>query len=267
MIAAVAGLGLAIGLVIGALGGGGGVLTVPVLVYLLGQSAQDATTSSALIVGITAAVGALVRARAGLVRWRTGLAFGAAGVPAALLGTVVNRSVDEPVLLLAFAALTLLTAATMLVDGRRGHRAGPPPEPAAAGTVAARPRARTGIATTAQVVGLGLAVGFLTGFLGVGGGFLVVPALVIALRMPMNPAIDTSLMVIALNAVAALASRGSAVAVDWAVVVPFTVAAIAGTLAGRRVSDRCSAPALTRGFAVLLLAVGTFVAVRSILSW
>jgi Predicted permeases len=257
-------LGLLIGLVIGALGGGGGVLTVPVFVYLLGQNAQDATTSSVVIVGITAVVGAMTRARGGLVRWRTGLAFGAVGIPAALLGTVANRHADEHVLLLAFAGLTLLVAAAMLLDGRSARTA-PAAEPRAGGGVAVLTRTvAPARATAVKVVACGIAVGFLTGFLGVGGGFLVVPALVIVLRMPMSLAIGTSLMIIGLNAAASVASRVAVAEFDWAVIVPFTLAAVAGTLAGKRVADRCSGPTLTRAFALMLVLVGGFVAVQSL---
>ena len=115
------------------------------------------------------------------------------------------------------------------------------------------------------VVGCGAAVGFLTGFLGVGGGFLVLPVLVIALRMPVTAAIGTSLLIMVLNAAAALASRSGDLAVDWAVVVPFTLASVVGTLLGRRVADRLSGTALTRIFAVLLLLVGIFVGAESLL--
>ena len=111
---AAAALGLLIGVVLGGLGGGGGVLTVPALVYLLDQPAQDATTSSVVVVGISAVAGVLARARSGSVDWRTALEFGLAGVPAALLGTLLNRHVAEPVLLLSFAATTLVAAALML---------------------------------------------------------------------------------------------------------------------------------------------------------
>lgn len=243
-------LGVLVGVVIGALGGGGGVLTVPVLVYLLGQSAQDATTSSAIIVGITAAAGAAARLRAGEVRWRTGLAFAATGVPAAFAGTLLNQRVAEPVLLLTFAALTLLAAASMLTTG--GGTPADLAEPAPGGP----------LRTTAKVIGCGAAVGLLTGFLGVGGGFLVVPALVVVLGVPMRYAIGTSLLVIAVNAGAALAARTGGPPPDWALVVPFTVAAVLATLLGKLISDRLSGRTLTRAFAVMLIAVGAFVAVE-----
>lgn len=250
-----AGLGLVMGLVIGALGGGGGVLAVPALVYLLGQSAQDATSSSVLIVGVTAAAGVLARIRGGLIRWRTGLTFGALGVPAAALGTLLNQRVAEPVLLLAFAALTLLVAAVMLLDGGGGHPPHDAPDP---------PRRRA--ATILKVLVCGLVIGFLTGFLGVGGGFLVIPALVIVLRMRMTLAIGTSLLIIAINAGAALGTRAGVTEFDWAVVVPFTAAAVVASLAGKRIADRFSGAALSRAFALMLLAVGAAVAVQSIVS-
>ena len=116
MVIATAALGLVIGLVIGGLGGGGGALTVPALVYLLGLTAQDATTSSVLIVGISSLAGAAVRIRD--VRWRTGLSFAAVGVPAAYLGSVLNHRVGEPVVLVTFAVVTVVAAVAMLVESR-----------------------------------------------------------------------------------------------------------------------------------------------------
>lgn len=246
-----AALGTAIGLVIGALGGGGGVLTVPVLVYLLGQSAQDATTSSAVIVGVTAAAGAAARVRAGLVHWRTGLAFAAIGVPAAYAGTLLNQRASEQVLLLSFAALTVLAASAMLAGGDGASRSAAPGTP---------PRA-----TPVKVGVCAATIGLLTGFLGVGGGFLVVPALVIVLGVPMRMAIGTSLLVIAVNAAAAVVARTGGPAPDWAIVVPFTAAAIVGALLGKRISDRLSSRALTRAFALLLIAVGASVAAEVLL--
>lgn len=254
-------LGLLVGLVIGTLGGGGGVLAVPVLVYLLGQSAQDATAGSVVIVGAVAVVGTLMRAR-GQVDWRTGLTLGAVGIPAAYLGTLANRGAPEPLLLLSFAALTLLAAGAMLAGTGRSEP-DPAPSPAGSTRVATRP-ARARASTAALVGGCGLAVGFLTGFLGVGGGFLVVPVLVLVLGMSIRLAAGTSLLVIALNAVAAVVSRGPSVAdLDWVVLAPFAVAAIAASLAGKRVADRLSGTTLTRAFAVLLILVGGFVAAQA----
>lgn len=266
-------LGLAIGVVIGALGGGGGVLTVPALVYLLGQSAQDATTNSVVIVGVTAVVGVLARIRGGLVRWRTGLAFGAVGIPSASVGTLLNQRVTEPVLLLSFAALTILAAIAMFAGSRRQSAACPPgPDgPAAGGPGRGAvgvdcPPAASATSTVLTIVLCGVALGFLTGFLGVGGGFLMLPALVIVLRMPMTHAVGTSLLIITVNSAAAFATRAGVAELDWSLLIPFTVAAIAGSLVGKQVSDRLPGEVLSRAFAVLLLLVGCFVAVESVLS-
>ena len=277
-----AGLGLLIGLVIGALGGGGGVLTVPLLVYVLGLTAQGATTSSIIIVGVSALVGTVARVRGRLIDWRTGLIFGGLGIPAAYLGTLLNHRVEQHVLLLAFAAITLVAAAAMLLSGSRSAEIDPTDD-GAARTGAGPPGARGGAAaavlteiervahrrrlaaTVFKVVGSGLVVGFMTGFLGVGGGFLVVPALVIILRTPMTYAIGTSLLIITLNSVSSMAARlGSPLHLDWRIVVPFTVLAVIGSLLGKRVADRFSGDALSRAFALMLLLVGGFVAAQSL---
>ncbi len=251
-------LGLVVGVVIGGFGGGGGVLTVPLLVYVLGQTAQQATTGSVVIVGVTAAVGVLARRRDGGIVWRTGLALGAVGVPAAALGTLVNQRIPEPALLLSFAGLTVVAAVAMLVDAGR-----PTPEPGAGAVVRDTAPPRVPVLRT---VASGAVIGFLTGFLGVGGGFLLVPVLVLVLRLPMAAAVGTSLLVIALNSVAAVVARAGAGGIDPAVVVPFTLAAVLGSLAGKRLADRLSGPVLARSFAGLLLAVGLFVAVESLLA-
>lgn len=269
MLAAV--LGLVVGVVIGGVGGGGGVLTVPALVYVLGQSAQDATASSVVIVGITAVVGVLVRVRGGLVRWRTGLAFGTVGIPSAALGTLANQRVAEPVLLLSFAALTVLAAVALILDSRRAPVApdATPPAgmPRGGVDVAARHAVTSSVDLAVKIVVCGAVIGFLTGFLGVGGGFLMVPALVIVLRMPMTYAVGTSLLIIAINSAAAFTTRAGVTGFDWAVLVPFTLAAVAGSVLGKLVGERLSGAALQRAFAIMLLLVGTFVAVESVLTW
>lgn len=288
MIAATAiGLGLLIGLSLGALGGGGSILAVPVLVYVIGQDARTATTSSLFIVGIAAVTGALGHVRSGRVRWGVGLAFGIVGVAASLAGTAANRLVDADVLLLVFAGVILLAAAGMLAQSRSSTN--PPPERrlvhSGVGAVEAAPRAgaeaepeaassvtggrHTGRrwtgAQAGKIVATGLLVGFMTGFFGVGGGFVVVPALVLALRMPMQQAVATSLMIIALNSASSLLARTGSADFDWSVIVPFTLAAVAGSLAGKKVADRLSGTTLTQAFAVLLIAVAVYTGTDSIL--
>ncbi|MDQ2756576.1 MAG: sulfite exporter TauE/SafE family protein [Actinomycetota bacterium] len=255
MLAIAIAAGIVIGLSLGALGGGGSILTVPVLVYALGQQPQEATTASLVIVGITAITAAVGHARAGRVQWRAAGIFGVLGVAASFGGSTVNRLVDPQVLLLAFAALMIVAAIAMFA--RTGADALDAPGEAADG---GRPR---GVGAAARVVVTALVVGFLTGFLGVGGGFLIVPALVLALGFTMPVAVGTSLVVISVTSLGAFVERLGNGGVPWDVVVPFTLAAIAGSLLGKRVADRISGPTLTRAFATLLVLVAGYVAVRA----
>ncbi|GIE28959.1 UPF0721 transmembrane protein [Actinoplanes italicus] len=274
---AAAGLGLLIGAVLGALGGGGAILTVPALVYLLGQTPQDATTSSLIIVGLTAVVGAIGHARSGQVRWRTGTAFGVAGIAAAVAGTAANRHVDPQVLLLGFAALMTVAAIGMLARSRHepDHQDPPPQPPAPAGhrgagtaqlTRPAPAPARARTMTAVKIVVAGVAVGFLTGFLGVGGGFIIVPALVLVLGLPMPIAVGTSLLIIAINSGASLAARSGTAHFDWQIIIPFTLAAMAASLAGKKIADRLPQTVTTRAFAVLILAVAAYTAGHTLLA-
>jgi uncharacterized membrane protein YfcA len=256
-------LGLLIGLSLGALGGGGSILTVPALVYLLGLSAQEATTASLVIVGVTAAVAAAGHARSGHTRWAGGGLLALLGVPASLLGSELNRHVDPDVLLLAFAALMLVAAAGMLMRARPVAADDRSPAPGPGSTLTTVRPARVATLRVLPLVAAGLVIGFLTGFLGVGGGFVVVPALVVLLRIPMPFAVGTSLLVISLNSVVALAARASHGTVVWRVILPFTVDAVAGSYAGKGAADRTDATTLTRAFAVLLVLVAAYTAVRA----
>ena len=271
-------LGLVIGAVLGGLGGGGAILTVPVLVYVVGQTAQDATTSSLVIVGLTAAVGVLSYLAARRVRWGLGLTFGLVGFPATFLGSFLNHRVDENVLLLGFSGLMVLAALAMFGDrGRPTEETTPSAGSPAPGTATRGDRsAATRLlepATTAGasvrpspvlVVAVALGVGLLTGFFGVGGGFVIVPALVLVLRLPIQQAVGTSLMIVALNSATSLVSRAGTAHFDWGVIVPFTLAAMIATLAGKRVADRLPAQRLKRGFAVLLVLVAAYTAWQSV---
>lgn len=280
--------GLVIGIVLGMLGGGGSILAVPALVYVLGQSAQDAVTASLVVIGISSAIGALSYHRDRYVRWRVGLVFGVVGIGASFGGTALNRSVDDSVLLGSFSAVMGLSAAAMLrkavIDRRRERAAVAGPGPVAAqpetwhglGVVAAPTRARRLVARVVppavsrrvvlEVLLTALLVGFLTGFLGVGGGFVVVPALVMILRYPMPVATATSLLVIALNAGVSLAIHaGSGPSFDWAVIGPFTAATIVASLLGKRAASRLSVRTLTVAFATVLLLVAAGIALEVVL--
>jgi hypothetical protein len=235
--------GLAVGLLLGLVGGGGSILAVPVLVYVLGQPVKAATTESLLIVGTAALVGAAAYARSGRVQIRTGLAFGAAGAAGAIAGTALNRLVSDRALLLAFALLLLTAAAAIL-------RRPDPPAPSSS-------------LSLVRVAPAGLATGVLTGFFGIGGGFVIVPALVLLLGLPITLAVGTSLLVIALTSGAALASHLASGSIDWTIAVAFTGAAIAGALAGRRLSATVSAERLGHLFALLLVAIAVFLVAKN----
>lgn len=296
MLFATVALGLLIGLALGTLGGGGSILTVPALVYVLGEPVHMATTESLIIVGAAAAAGTVAHARAGRVRWGPGLAFGIAGVAASYAGTAVNDLVNANVLLLAFAGLMAAAGVAMTIrrsaPGARtpeaitapnsaatvsGIRLAPGSRSSTVATVIRTPprtletsNAGTGHRTarrladeTAKILLAGTAVGFLTGFFGVGGGFVIVPALVMVLGYRMPTAVGTSLLVIAVNSAAALSARTGHATFHWSLLIPFAVAALAGSLAGRRIADAVPAAMLSKAFTVLLFAVAGYMAVRS----
>ena len=217
-------------------------------------------------------------ARSGHTRWGTGIVLAVAGVPASLFGTRLNRLVEQDVLLLAFAAVMLVAATGMLLRSRSHHdpadsadrvepaSGGAPPSSSGGTATTVRPAhvaQATGAAAWLRLASIGLLIGLLTGFLGVGGGFVIVPALVIVLRFPMLVAVGTSLLVISLNAAVALAARAGHGSFDWDVIVPFTAAAVIGSLLGKKASDRSPADTLTRAFAILLVLVAGYVAVRA----
>jgi uncharacterized membrane protein YfcA len=243
---AAVGLGILIGVSLGALGGGGSILTVPALVYALGESAHAAITESLVIVGITSVVAAAGHARVRHVRWGSGVVFGLVGVASSYAGTALNRHVNPNALLLAFAVLIVIVAMGMLRRARAQTRV-----PAVGSNVALK------------IITAGLVVGFLTGFFGVGGGFVIVPALVMALGYDMPVAVGTSLLIIAINSAAALAARAGSETLHWGVIVPFTVAAVAGSLGGKRVADQVPTTTLTKAFVALLVTVAGYVALRS----
>ncbi|HUZ24621.1 MAG TPA: sulfite exporter TauE/SafE family protein [Streptosporangiaceae bacterium] len=261
--------GLLIGLSLGALGGGGSILTVPALVYLLGQSAHQATTASLLVVGIAAVVGAIVHARAGRVRLRAGAVFGLLGIAGSYAGSLASAAVPAGVLLAGFGLLMLAVAAVMFL--RRGgpgpaRRAASGGSAASAGSGGSGTGAASGGRHAVLVAAAATGVGLITGFFGVGGGFVVVPALVLVLGFDMATAAGTSLVVIAVNSAVALAVRAGhgGLSLDWALVAVFTVAAAAGALAGGRVAGRVSPRRLTAAFTVLVVLVGGYTLARSL---
>jgi uncharacterized membrane protein YfcA len=244
-------LGAGIGLVLGMLGGGGAVLAVPVLVSVLGEDVHAATTGSLVVVGLAALVGGSRQAGGGYVCWRVAAVLAVAALPGVTIGTVANVHASGSLLVVLLALLILGVAG---VTWRRST------SPRVA-------RARGSRLTCPQIplwklLGAGLALGVLTGFFGVGGGFLIVPMLNVGFGVPMRLAIGTSLIAIFLMSVAGFANhlaQGSEV--DWALVLPFAAATVAGSLAGATLSPRIPRLVLGRMFAVLLTGVAVFMLV------
>lgn len=239
--------GVLVGLALGLVGGGGSILTVPILIYALGESVHLATGTALAIVGANALIGAWDHGRGGRVRLRTALVFGGTGIVGALAGTYLNHLASGRIILLGFAAL-MLAAAVAMVRVRLADRPGGAPPGG----------------LSPQVMGAGLVVGVLTGFFGVGGGFLIVPALVLVLGLPMREAVGTSLLVIALNAGAALLGHLHG-GVGWGVTALFIVGGAAGSLLGSRLSGRLDERRLRLGFAAMVALVALYIIGRTVL--
>lgn len=237
-------LSLLIGVSLGVLGGGGSILTVPILVYVAGMDPKEAIAASLFVVGVTSAAGAISHARGGRVRWRTGLLFGAAGLVGAFLGGMLGGHLPGELLLIAFALMMVATSIAMIrgrtVDETRKHTELP----------------------VFRVLLDGLVVGLVTGLVGAGGGFLVVPALALLGGLPMAVAVGTSLLVIAMKSLGGLAGYLSSVHLDWGLVLAVTAAAIVGSVIGGRLAGRIPEAALRKGFGWFVLVMGGFVLVQ-----
>jgi uncharacterized membrane protein YfcA len=253
LIALAIGIGLAIGALVGLLGGGGSILAVPALVYLAGQDLQQAVATSLVVVGVTSVVAVLPRLRERQIGWRIGLLFGVAGAATAFAGAAINRLLPEPVTLSLFAVLMVGAGVRMLQ------------EKPATGTACAIDGGRVNWRRCLpRTLAGGLVVGFLTGLLGVGGGFLIIPVLVLALGLPMPAAIGTSLVVVAINSAAGFAAHAGEVTFDVPVTLAFTAAAVVSAVAAGRLRAHIDTEQLRRWFAWLVLAVAGLIAVQVI---
>ena len=255
-------IGAFVGIVVGSLGAGGGILSVPILVYILGQDPHQATGLSLIIVGLTAAVSLATRARGADVAWREGSLFALASLAGTWAGSTLGPLVSASALMLSFCALLGVVALFMV----RSHLSPVSSLPKAPVSQAAP----SGVSPLVRVVVLATATGFLTGFFGVGGGFAIVPALHLVLRYPMKRASATSLLVMVITAAFGVVSRSLAgsftiTAEAGVMVALFTAASMAGGIVGARVTTRVPNRVLGLVFAALLVgvALSTLVATLS----
>jgi len=251
----VAGRALAalIGLSLGLLGGGGSILTVPILVYVLGFGAKSAIAMSLPIVGATSAVGAIGHWRAGTVEVRAALLFGGITMATSYLGARLATLVAADTQLALLAIVLIVAAASMIRSARKA------PHGPTSGVD--EPAVRPSLTMTLVLIAAG--VGLLTGLVGIGGGFLVVPALVILADLPMRTAIGTSLAVIAMNSLSGSLGYIGQADIPWMFVAGFASVAVVGILIGTKLSRFVSQAALKQAFAGLLLVTGAFMLLRN----
>lgn len=237
-----------IGLSLGLIGGGGSIITVPVLVYVLGVEPHEAVGMSLAVVGGTSLIGSFLHYQKGNVQFKTGLMFGISGVFGAFVGSPLTKLLSPSALLLTFAMLMLMIAALMLRK---------------------KEQAENGIEVQPIEMNIwkallaGFAVGILTGFLGVGGGFLIVPALIMFGGLGMKEAVGTSLFVIFLNCIAGLIGHASQNSFNWRLTGLVTMLAILGAIAGTFLSQRMPAQKLQKGFAVFVVLTAIFLIVKN----
>lgn len=230
---------VAIGVTLGAMGSGGSILTLPVLVYVAGVEPSNAVAMSLAIVGAASAAGAVLHRRKGNFHGKAFALLGTTGIAGAYLGSVFTRLVPPSTLMLVFAALMVLVGMLMLSGGAD--------------------RLSPGFCRPVRCALIGAVVGVVTGFLGVGGGFLIVPALVLFAGLDVKHAVGTSLAIIALNSASGLLGQMRYADVNWSLTALFTAASLSGMTIGIAVVRRVAPSTLNRAFASLLIVVGLVV--------
>jgi uncharacterized protein len=240
-------LSLLIGVSLGLLGGGGSILTLPTLSYVLGMDTKSAIASSLGVVAVTSAVGVVAHARKGRVRWGTGLTFGAAGMVGSFLGGRLSTYLSAQLLMLLFAMM-MIAAAVAMLRGRQPRDVAIVRELAIGKTLLA-----------------GVTVGVATGCVGAGGGFMVVPALVLLGGVAMDVAVGTSLLVISMQSLAGFLGHLEHVDIDWKVTLWVAAMAVLGSFGGAAMTGRVPPAALRKGFGIFVLIVAAFVIAKELL--
>ncbi|OZE79957.1 permease [Rhodococcoides fascians] len=246
-------LGVAVGILLGLLGGGGSILAVPVLVYALGMDLSEAIPTSLLVIGVASATGAIPKVRARLVEWRLAAIFAATGIVGTVVGSALGRHLPEAAVMIGFAIVMIIAGARML---RSADDVGTACKTGDSGIDWRRCAPRS--------IPTGFGVGVLTGLFGVGGGFLIIPALVLLLGIEMGVAVGTSLVVIVANSAAGLIAQADGLGGNWALTAAFAGATIAGSLVAGRLSTRIDTDKLRTWFAYLVFAVAGYVLVDTL---
>jgi uncharacterized membrane protein YfcA len=244
VIALTVALAVFVGIALGLLGGGGSTLTVPLLAFVAGLDARHAITTALLVVGVTSAVGAVAHARSGRVQWRAALLLGPTGMAGAYLGGRLALYVPGSISMVVFAVI-MIVSATVLLNDRRTVEATTEPH---------LPGVKTAV--------LGISVGVVSGMTGAGGGFLLVAALALVGGLALPIAVGTSLVIVTMHCVAALAGRLSGEHVDWRLAVMVTAGAVIGSLIGERMTPKIDPRILRTVFGLLVLLMAAVVIAR-----
>jgi uncharacterized membrane protein YfcA len=244
-------LGIVIGLIVGAVGGGGAILALPVLVYVLGEGVGPAATASLIVVAIAAGIGAGALALRGHVCWRIALTFTAPAAAASLVGTLAGTAVGATTLILCFVPVMLVasSATWQRASQTQSEETGRCPD-----------------APAARIAAAGAGVGLLTGFFGVGGGFLIVPLLTLLFGFSFRRAVATSLVIITLTGIAALGSHlAVGASIDVAITLALSLSTAAGAVIGTLVAQRVPQAALGRAFALVVALLALFLLADTLL--
>jgi uncharacterized protein len=253
--ALLSGTAVVIGILLGLLGGGGSILTVPVLVYLADSTPKSAIVTSLVVVCITSAITVLSYALRKMVCWKTGITFGLAGMLGAYSGGRLAAFIPDPILLVLFAIVMLLASIAMLRNTTRSSQP--------AGEQCREDFCPLTI-PVAAILFDGVLVGLVTGLIGVGGGFLLVPALTLLAGLPIQAAIGTSLFIIVLQSLAALAGHADHMNLDLQLTGLFTLCAIVGSFIGSSIGKRIPSRHLKPGFGIFVFLLGCFLLYQEI---
>ncbi|MFK8037944.1 MAG: sulfite exporter TauE/SafE family protein [Crocinitomicaceae bacterium] len=254
---------LLIGLVLGLIGGGGSILTVPIFVYILGIEPVLATAYSLFVVGSSALVGAITNARKGMIDYRTGIVFAIPAliavyltrmyvIPAIpdILFTIDSFEVTKSIGIMVFFAIIMLLASYSMIKGRKGHL----------GEIDQDVKYNYPL-----IILEGIIVGFLTGIVGAGGGFLIIPALVLLAKLPMKKAVATSLMIIALKSLIGFIGDIQNIELNWTFLLSFTSVSIIGIFLGVYLTKFIDGPKLKKAFGWFVLVMGVYIVLKEIL--